>query len=260
MNNNQTNPNQTTQSKNESNTVEAESFKAIEPVADKLSDFGLVDDLYLSLNYHYIKIPKKGFIARYKKQKVPLDIDLACALYDIEGNLVDLVWFKKLRDDSESIIHHGDEMHGYRSKDERIIHRQAKKQHKEDPIEAHPEQHIRELHELSPIDLETIHIQLAKLPKNIHQVALLATSYQDSPMYQVPIGTIELEDVEGNSALRVDLTYLPKDCTSLWLCSLLRTQEYFFVDEVEYQNWRFITQQKPLKHACIESLVQQTKV
>ncbi len=220
-----------------------------------LSKLGLANDLYLSLNYHNVWVNKQGWIAKWKKKQVPLDIDLACVLFNRQGEQVDMVWFKNLRDKSEAICHFGDHMHGYQTQREKEEHRaernaertrvkltrQEKKEFKDNP-----ENSI-----LSPIDLETIRLNLDKLSDEVCEIALIATSYQAVSMSKVPAGEIELQDVTGNTAIKIDLTHLDKNCCSLWLATLYKN---------EFFNWQFIDKQQTLAHGHLTELAKRVKL
>lgn len=240
--------NQLTQEKNESiidNSL----------LENKLSNLGLGTDLYLSLNYHHIKIPKSGLIAKFKKQKEALDIDLACILFDKHGKQLELVWYKNLRDSSEAIIHYGDELKGFRQP--KKSENKNKTNHEQEETSKKNKVETADIDlSLSPVDLESIHISLPKLDHQVHHVALIASSFQNSPLCKVPVGQIDLEDEEGNTALQINLTHLAKDCTTLWLASLTRTNEFFFRNDKKHQDWLFIKQEKPLSHGRLEELVQ----
>lgn len=53
---------------------------------------------------------------------MPLDIDLHAFLYDDAGQLIEMVWYKNLRDISQNIRHHGDEQLGKKSPSAPILH------------------------------------------------------------------------------------------------------------------------------------------
>lgn len=227
-----------------------------------LSDIGLSNDLYLSLNYHNVWIDKAGWIAKWQKKQVPLDIDLACVLFNQAGEQIDMVWFKNLRDKAEAICHFGDHLHGYQTQEEKEEHRAELHAEKTKSKKQHPIQHkdIEVQTLLSPIDLEYIHLNLAKLPTEVTEIALIASSFQPASMSQVPVGEIELQDVEGNTAIRIDLPHLEKNCCSLWIASLSRSESFIYKQDTEYQDWLLINKNQPLSHANLQALAKLVKL
>ncbi len=223
--------------------------------APLLSALGLTNDLYLSLNYHNVWVDKQGWYAKWKKQQVPLDIDLACVLFDRNGQQVDMVWFKNLRDKSEAICHFGDHLHGYQTQHEKEEHRAER--HAERTrvkLSKKEKQQLKDDEEkrlLSPIDLETIHLNLAKLTDEVCEIALIATSYQPISMAKVPTGEIELQDVTGNAVIKINLTHLDKNCCSLWIASLYKN---------EFFNWQLIDKQQTLAHEHLTKLAKKVKL
>ncbi len=223
--------------------------------APLLSDLGLENDLYLSLNYHNVWIDKQGWIAKWKKKQVPLDIDLACVLFNREGEQIDMVWFKNLRDKSEAICHFGDHMHGYQTQHEKEEHRAERHAERTKvKLTKKEKQELKDNEEkslLSPMDLETIRLNLDKLPDNVVEIALIASSYQPASMAKVPTGEIELQDIAGNTAIKIDLTHLNKNCCSLWIASLYKN---------EFENWQLIDKQQNLAHGHLTELVKKVKL
>ncbi len=220
-----------------------------------LSDLGLENDLYLSLNYHNVWIDKQGWYAKWKKQQVPLDIDLACVLFNQKGEQVDMIWFKNLRDKSEAICHFGDNLHGYQTQHEKEEHRAERHAERTKVKLSHKEK--KELKEnaekslLSPMDLETIRLNLDKLVDEVCEIALIATSYQPTGMAKTPKGEIELQDIMGNTAIKIDLTHLNKKCCSLWVASLYKN---------EFLNWQLIEKQQTLAHGHLTELAKRVKL
>ncbi len=229
-----------------------------------LSEIGLINDLYLSLNYHNIWIDKTGWLAKFKKKQVPLDIDLACVLFNQAGEQIDLIWFKNLRDKSESICHFGDHLHGYQTQEEKEEHRaelHAERNKAKHPHSLHSAEsrNVDPTSLLSPMDLEYIHLNLAKLPTQVQEIALIANSFQASSMSQVPVGEIELQDVEGNTALRIDLPHLDKHCCSLWIASLTRSESNNN-ESNNHSDWLLTIKEQSLPHDKLEALASVVKL
>lgn len=211
-----------------------------------LSELGLTNDLYFSLNYHNTYVEKKHWLSKFKQRRVPLDIDLGCALFDENGKHIEMIWFKNLRDESESIRHYGDNLHGYQTETE-----------KKSPLKKEIAKNSKEL---SPIDLEYIHLNLKKLPDNIKHIVLLANSFQKTSLSQVNIGEVDLQDVEGNMAKRVDLTRLAEDCCSLWFGTLSRTNSMIYRNGRSYSDWSFYSKKTNLPNVCLDELINYIKL
>ncbi len=201
-----------------------------------LTDIGLTMDLYLSLNYHDVRVQKKGLWAKFKKQTESLDLDLGCLLFDQQGEHVETVWFKNLRDESQAIRHYGDELHGIYT-----THKDGSKREIDDTV--------------ASLDLEYIHINLAKVPQHIQEIALVINSFQAMPMASVLDGEVELQDVEGNTAIRVELPFVAKDCSCLWIGSLVRID---YLDDPD--KWQLFDKQQALIHNSIDKLADQVRL
>ncbi len=201
-----------------------------------LTDIGLTMDLYLSLNYHDVRVPQQGLWAKLKKKTVSLDLDLGCLLFDQQGEHVETVWFKNLRDTSQAIRHYGDELHGIYTTNKDGTQREM-----DDNV--------------SSLDLEYIHLNLIKLPHHIQEIALVINSFQGMPIASVPDGGVELQDVEGNTAIRVELPFVAKDCSCLWIGSLLRVD---YLDDPD--KWQLFDKQQPLVHNSLDTLADQVRL
>lgn len=151
--------------------------------------------LFFGLDYQNTEVKKSGLIARFKKQNVPMDLDLACLLFDATGKCIEKVWFKNLRDSTESIRHHGDQLRGRRS------------DHETTAIE-------------TLVDLEQIEIRLRKINPLTRNIALLASSYTGHPLCQVTSGKIYIQDDEATYLASQDLTRLAKNTHTFWMATL----------------------------------------
>ncbi|MGO1782032.1 MAG: TerD family protein [Moraxellaceae bacterium] len=190
-------------------------------LSDSLKGLGLdVGTLFFALNYEHTKIAPKGMFKRFKKQKSAIDIDIACVLYDDDCNISDIVWFKKLRDQVESVCHQGDSLNG-KDRGEQSMY-------------------------LAPLDQEQIRIYLEKVPAHITHIAMIANSYHNHPFSRVKKGEIHLSDDEGNHCFEVNLKQLPRDCTTLWVANLRR----------EIDDWHLTLQSLPLTAEDITTAAQ----
>lgn len=67
---------------------------------------------------------KIGKLASFFPSQVPLDIDLGCAIFDNHKNLLDLVYFAKVRDQSHAVRHHGDALVGAKTRTQANNHQE----------------------------------------------------------------------------------------------------------------------------------------
>lgn len=151
--------------------------------------------LFFGLDYQNTKVKKSGLVARFKKQFMPMDIDLACLLFDEAGNCIEKVWFKNLRDSTEAIRHHGDQLRGRR--------------------DDHETQAIETL-----VDLEQIEIRLKKINPLTRKIALVVSSFTGHPLSQVAGGKVYIQDDEASYLANQDLTRLDKNTHTFWMATL----------------------------------------
>ncbi len=195
-------------------------------LSDSLKGLGLdAGTLFFALNYEFTKIEQKGFfkrlMKRLKKNESSMDLDLACVLYDNNCTITDMVWFKQLRDQAESIRHQGDSLNGKDRGDQAMY--------------------------LAPLDQEQIRLYLEQIPAHITHIALIANSYHGQPFTRVKKGEIHLSDDEGNRSFEVDLKQLPRVCVSLWVAHLRR----------EVDDWHLTLQNLPLPATDLEKAAQE---
>ena len=191
-------------------------------VSGHLTALGLRSDVLLfAMNYDFDKVESKGLLKRFKQNEGLIDIDIACAMYDAQCQLQELVWFKQLRDKAESIRHQGDSLNGKDRGEQAMYH--------------------------APFDQEQIRLYLERIPKNIKHIALLASSYYGQPFTSVKAGELHLGDDEGNRALNINIKQLPKDCNALWVASMHR----------EIDDWYLTAQQLPLSDHQLDVAAEQ---
>ena len=191
-------------------------------VSGHLTALGLRSDVLLfAMNYDFDKVESKGLLKRFKQNEGLIDIDIACAMYDAQCQLQELVWFKQLRDKAESIRHQGDSLNGKDRGEQAMYH--------------------------APFDQEQIRLYLERIPKNIKHIALLASSYYGQPFSSVKAGELHLGDDEGNRALNINIKQLPKDCNALWVASMHR----------EIDDWYLTAQQLPLSDHQLDVAAEQ---
>jgi tellurium resistance protein TerZ len=64
-------------------------------------------------------VKKKGLFGGLKSQSI--DLDASCLLFDVQGKLVDQVWFQQLRSADGSVVHTGDNQTGAGDGDDESI-------------------------------------------------------------------------------------------------------------------------------------------
>lgn len=179
-------------------------------VSDTLSALGLrLEALHYGLNFKATEATLPGLMNKIRKNQGEMDLDISCMLYDAKSNLLDTVWFKELRDSSETVRHQGDSLNG-------------KDRGKQAEYEG-------------SVDPEQIVIRLASVPSHVAHIALVLSSYYGQPIRSIEAGSLHLSDDEGNVAFNVDLTTLPPDCNALWVAHLRR----------EIDDWHLTVQNLP---------------
>ena len=113
-------------------------------------------------------IEKKGF---FGTKKEAVDLDLSAAVFDENKNLVDVIYYGKLRGDG--IYHSGDDLTGDLDGDDGL-------------------------------DNEVIEINLSQIPRNISNVVFILNSYKQQDFATIPFASIRL--YEGTPT-RVDNIY-----------------------------------------------------
>ena len=192
------------------------------PLSNSLSALGLTANrLFYAMNYQFTPPEATGMKKRLKQNDKAIDIDIACALYDDNCVITDIVWFKQLRDKAESVRHQGDSLNGKDRGEQALYH--------------------------APLDQEQIRLYLDHIPSHIRYVAMIAHSYNQQPLSKVEVGEIHLSDDEDNRAFTVNLKQLPRDCYGLWVANLRR----------ELDDWYLTVQNLPLAADDIEKAAQQ---
>ncbi len=181
---------------------------SIQTSSMSLKTMGLSNTLYFSMEFTYTKVQKKGFVNKFKKNKHPMDIDVACLLFDDNKECIEKIWYKKLRDSSEAIRHNGDDLHGHRPN--KII----------DNLD------LRK-------DLEQIELRLDKLKTDVQQIVLIVSSYTGDALAKVKNGKINLDDENANQAMTSIFSNLPNDCHTLWVATIKRANNDWLFEEIK---------------------------
>lgn len=173
-----------------------------------LKSMGLSNTLYFSMEFTYTKVQKKGLINKFKKQTHPMDIDIACLLFDNKQECIEKIWYKNLRDHSEAIRHKGDDLHGHRP-NKPIDNLDLKK------------------------DLEQIELRLDKLTSDVQQIVLIVSSYTGDALAKVENGKVNLDDENANQAMTTLFANLPNDCHTLWAATIKKVNDDWFFEETK---------------------------
>lgn len=198
---------------------EVASVSSLALLSSPLSALNLKSDtLYYGLNFKATQAILPGALNKIRKNKGDMDLDIACMLYDNNCNLVDTVWFKSLRDSSESVRHQGDSLNG-------------KDRGKQALFEG-------------SVDPEIIELRLSSVPAIVTHIALVVSSYYGQPLRRIEAGYLHLSDDEGNPAFEIDLRTLPAKCNGLWVAHLRR----------EVEDWHLTLQVLPTHSNDLEKM------
>ena len=130
----------------------------------------------------------KGFFAKFGGGNDSIDLDASCLAFDAAGQVVDVVWFRKLTSDDGSIRHSGDNLTGEGDGDD-----------------------------------ETIEIDLTRLPRNVETLVLTVTSFRGQTFDKVAEAFGRVIDLSNNRELaRYDISD-SGSYTGLILSSLKRS-------------------------------------
>lgn len=154
------------------------------------------------LHWQKTKAQKAGFWHKLKKHQQTLDLDLSCLLCDDKGNIVERVWFKNVRDKTESIRYQGDELIGDRA--------------------------LKDSKEKIEPKYENITLSLPDIPPHITQVVFVLSSYTGHDLNLVKQGDCSLIDDEGNDIFNITLSKIQDNTPALWLATLTRYDNHWY--------------------------------
>lgn len=118
------------------------------------------------------KISKKGFFGGMKQ--VAVDLDLSLGFYDASNNLVDQVWYGKLKSRDKSTTHTGDDLAGGKDEDS---------------------------------DNETVIIDLSKVAMNTNKIAIVLNSFSRDDFSTIPYARMRLYEGRPNHPTNVITKY-----------------------------------------------------
>lgn len=120
-------------------------------------------------------LPKTGLAKMWAKTPwgvdtpVAMDVDLSCGLYDAQGAFIEAVWYGNLRNQNQSVRHHGDTFIG-----------------------------MNKAYRPSLVD-ENLSARLVDAPKDAHFLAFFAHSANRQPLAKAVDGMLYLKDGEGKT-------------------------------------------------------------
>lgn len=126
----------------------------------------------LCVGVNWGAITKKGFFGGLKT--VAVDLDASCAVFDINKQLLDIVYFGNLK--SEGIQHSGDDLTGDTDGDDGL-------------------------------DNEVINVDLNRLPANADQVVFVLNSFSGDDFKTIPFASIRLYEGTASRVDSVSATY-----------------------------------------------------
>lgn len=187
-----------------------------------------VEDLDVSLkqwtfgvSWQRTNVTKAGILNKLIGKKQLIDLDLACLMVDSQGQILERVWFKNVRDKAESIRHRGDSLDGTDRGDNLSFDNR--------------------------LDQERIDVYLDKIPPHVQFIGFVLSSFHGQAFADISEGYCHISDDEGNDIMQLNLPKLPKNCKSIWVATLAR----------ELNTWQFIANKQPLTYHCLAQFEQQ---
>ena len=160
-------------------------------------------------------IETKGFFGGSKKKAV--DLDASCALFDANGQLVDTVYYGKLRSTDGSILHSGDDTKGDLDGDDGL-------------------------------DNEVIVLNLASVPAGVDKVIFILNSYQGQDFGDIPFATIRIYEGTPSSVVSVLASFnIAQDPKYKGFVSMIMARLYRHSGQ-----WKFAALGDPIKDKKLE--------
>ncbi len=152
---------------------------------------GGLKNVFLGLGWGRRKEVSKGFLGFGGGEKeVDVDLDASCLMIDASKKPVDVVWFRKLVSDCNTVRHSGDDRAGGGSADD---------------------------------DNERIQVDLQKLPAHIQTLVFTVNSFLNDSFAGIPNAFCRLYDVDGKKELaRFNLSLEGGSFTGLVMVKLYR--------------------------------------
>lgn len=183
----------------------SESLETLQPLATyfdpkTLKELGVAGhQLTVTSSHQPTELKKTGLSALMAKTPfgkdvpVPMDIDVACGLYDKAGNLIEVVWYGNLRNATETVRHHGDTFIG------------MNKSYRPNSVN------------------ESLSIRFDELDEHVHRLVVFVHSATLAPLKKAVFGKIGLYDANNNVIHEIEFSTLQERVTGLCAWQIVRT-------------------------------------
>lgn len=145
------------------------------------------------------KLPIAKNLTPFKSSTQSMDVDLSCVTLDRAGNVLETIWYGKLRNENQSIRHAGDALCGA----------------------------VATKH--SPLIQEDIRIRLQELDDTIHHLIFFISSYHKHALNHAKKGMTKITDNEGNVAHKFHFDSIDKGVTCLIAWHIKRHENDFLI-------------------------------
>lgn len=130
-----------------------------------------------------IQVKKGGFLGIggqmetvSKQFTTPVDLDASCVLFDANGQLIEIIYYRKLFSDDRAIIHSGDDREGDTDGDDGL-------------------------------DNEIISVELLKLNSKVNKVVFFVNSFKKQDFSEIPFCSIRIYEGTPNKIDKVIANY-----------------------------------------------------
>ena len=176
-----------------------------------------LQNICVGLNWGAIE--SVGFFGGAKKKAV--DLDASCGLFDGSGNLLDVVYFGKLKSDDGAITHSGDDTVGDVDGDDGL-------------------------------DNEVIILKLTALAANAEKIVFILNSYRGQDFGDIPFAAIRIYEGTPSNVIDVLATYnIAQDPKFKGYTSMIMGRFYRHGGQ-----WKFAAIGEPTKDAKLEQCLQ----
>ncbi len=166
-------------------------------------------------------IDKKGI---FGNKKIAVDLDASIGMYNDNKELIDIVYFGKLKSDDGSINHSGDDLTGDMDGDDGI-------------------------------DNEIITVELNKVPLNVKHVAIVINSYEGHDFAEIPFASVRLYEGSPTVVNNILANYNVSNNSKF-------TGSVSMILGIFYRingNWKFKAIGEPIVDEKIEGILETTK-
>lgn len=145
------------------------------------------------------KLPIIKSLTPVKDSMVEMDLDLSCVVLDVQKNVLDVIWYGRLCDETNSICHDGDGLMGAVNFEDSLHHQ------------------------------EQISIYLSHLPSSVHELCFFISSYHKQDLCLANKGFLKLIDNEHNTLHKHPLGEFAKDTKAVLMWQLIRQSDDFLL-------------------------------